>query len=125
MGQAICKLEGVYFEFSSVVDAPVTYPLVLLEFKEYYRDEYGRQGFEELESRLERVEAKGTSSRLHENVEAVLKFNRAGRNGTRLPLDVFRAWARREILDLTDVEGSDPNLNDDEDSDPNLNDDED
>lgn len=56
MGRYILKIKDHYLEWSTVVDAPVTFGMLLPEFKEYYRDEYGRDGYRELKHRLERVE---------------------------------------------------------------------
>lgn len=74
----ICKLDGLYFEWSTVVDAPVSAGMTLDEFVAYYRDQYGARGLDGLDSRLARVEAAGTSSRMHPSVMDVLKGNRAG-----------------------------------------------
>lgn len=90
MARTIIKLsegeQSWYLEFSSVVDAPVTDGMSLEEFKEYYRDEYGRSSMEEMEKRLAEVEAKGTSSRMYDSAEAVLRYNRAGVNETQLTI---------------------------------------
>lgn len=40
--------------------------------------EYGRKGMEDLEDRLARADAKGTSSHLHDSRDEQLQFNRAG-----------------------------------------------
>lgn len=73
----ICKIEinkqPMYFEWSTVCDDFRTYAMTLEEFKEYYREEYGRSSMNELEHRLKRVELVGTSSRLHDSMESVIK----------------------------------------------------
>ena len=79
MPRYICKLDGLYFEWSTVVDAPVTPGMTLPEFEAYYRDEYGRSEFPLLAERLARVEATGTSSLIHGSVDEVIEYNRAGR----------------------------------------------
>lgn len=87
MPRYIVKLDGKYLEWSSVVDAPVTFGMSLEEFKAYYQDAYGRgdpSAASHLESRLERVEATGTSSHVHESADDVIAFNRAGRGETLL-----------------------------------------
>ncbi len=88
MGHSIIKLNDgtrdYYLEYSGVVDAPITNGMTLDEFKEYYRDEYGRDGFDRLAQRLERVEARGTSEYNAESVDDTLVCNRAGKNETRL-----------------------------------------
>lgn len=50
-----------YLDYSTVVDAPVTYGMDLIKFKEYYLEEYGKIEYERLEERLERVEKNGCS----------------------------------------------------------------
>jgi|SRR5208337_1703752 len=86
----ICKVEAAgrdyYFEFSTVVDAPVTFGMTRREFEEYYCKEYGNYALEsgEFQDRMKRVEAKGTSSHMHASAEEVLSVNRAGKNETRL-----------------------------------------
>lgn len=88
MGRSIIKLtegeQSWYMEWSSIVDAPVTYGMPLEEFREYYRDEYGRSGNEDLESRLKRVEEFGTSHRGYDSAEKHVNINRAGKNETSL-----------------------------------------
>lgn len=76
-----------YLDYSTVCDAPITYGMTLDEFKTYYRDEYGRAGAKDLDDRLSRVEAKGTSSHIHANLAALLRSNRAGRGETCLTIE--------------------------------------
>jgi hypothetical protein len=88
----ICKVKAAgrdyYFEFSTVVDAPVTLGMTRKEFEKHYREEYGNHAFEsgEFQNRMKRVEAKGTSSRLHVSAEEVLSANRAGKDETCLTI---------------------------------------
>jgi hypothetical protein len=86
MPRFICKItdndQAWYLEWSTVVDAPVTFGMSLENFKEYYKDEYGRQGMEELPQRLERVESKGTSAMLYESLEDLISWNRSGKEGS-------------------------------------------
>ena len=79
MSRFICKLDDIYFEWSTVVDAPVTFGMSLEEFTEYYRFQYGQHSFEsEFGGRMGRVEAKGTSSMLDSSIDELISFNRAG-----------------------------------------------
>jgi hypothetical protein len=71
-----------YMEWSTVVDAPVTFGMSLEEFNDYYKEEYGRQGFGDLSQRMERVNQKGTSSLAHSSAQDTISWNRAGKNGT-------------------------------------------
>lgn len=51
-----------YLEWSTIVDSPVTYGMSLQEFKNYYKEEYGRSGLLDLDQRLALVEKNGISS---------------------------------------------------------------
>jgi len=96
MGRFICKLEGKYFEYSTIVDAPITRPMTLERFSAYYRDEYGASGSQDFAERLARADAKGTSSHLADSFEEVILLNRAGDGETAWTLDQFKRWARGE-----------------------------
>jgi len=67
-----------YMEWSTVVDAPATFGLSLEEFKEYYKEEYGKRGLTELEQRLARVEKNGSSSMYGDTADEIISNNRAG-----------------------------------------------
>jgi len=101
MPKFIVKLEGYYFEYSTIVDAPVTFGMSLDEFKEYYQVEYGRQGMNGLPERLERVEAKGSSAIDREDATDTLSGNRAGPNESELTVEqIYQAYCLRQpILD--------------------------
>ncbi len=73
-----------YMEWSTIVDAPVTYGVDLNEFTKYYIEQYGKSSENELKERLTRVEEKGTSSQIDDNVDDLIKYNRAGENETSL-----------------------------------------
>lgn len=87
MPRYIVKLKDLYFEYSTIVDAPVSYGLSLDEFKEYYAWEHGQDGMIGLQRRLDRVEKFGSSSAFGESAEEVLEGNRAGPNETELTID--------------------------------------
>ncbi len=92
MPRYICKFrdgdKDYYMEWSTVVDAPVTFGMSLEEFKEHYKEEYGNQGMRmEFEERMKRVEEKGTSSRLDDSVEDMIQGNRAGKDETCLTVE--------------------------------------
>ena len=82
-----------YMEWSTIVDAPVTYGVSLKEFKEYYQAEYGNEGMKELDNRMKRVEAKGTSSLIDDSGDDLIMHNRAGEDEVSLTkeelLEVF------------------------------------
>jgi RNase P/RNase MRP subunit POP5 len=86
MGNFIIKFDTPdgprYLEYSTIIDAPVTFGMTLDEFKQHYLEEYGRVGMNDLDGRLERVEQTGSSSYIHKNRAATIRNNRAGRGGT-------------------------------------------
>jgi len=74
-----------YLEWSTVVDAPVTYGMPLDAFTKYWRKEYGAADRNDrLEARLRDVDAKGTDSYSDASVDATIANNRAGAGETRL-----------------------------------------
>ena len=94
MPKYIIKLAGKYMEWSTVVDAPITYGMTLKEFRRYYQQEYGRVSMHDLDLRMERVERKGTSSHLHSSVDDLIECNRAGVNETNISKDeIIRLFA--------------------------------
>lgn len=104
MGQFIVKVTAPdgprYLEWSTIVDAPVTYGMTLAEFRRHYRREYGASGMRELPERLERAEATGTSSRMHASVDALVENNRAGAGETCLTLaQIVDHYCVRPVLD--------------------------
>lgn len=68
-----------YIEWSTVVDAPVTYGVSLEDFKEYYKNEYGNNGMKGFDSLIEETNKSGTSSPYY-NLQSLLDYNRAGEN---------------------------------------------
>lgn len=81
-----------YLEWSTVVDAPVTYGLSLGEFREYYRHEYGQSGMRDFDQRMERVEKTGSSAYQDGFLSTILAHNRAG--------DSEKSLSREQILEL-------------------------
>lgn len=74
-----------YLEWSTIVDAPVTYGMTVDEFKEYYKEYNGLNGMSELEARLERAEKNGTSGYPpFDNLNDLIKNNHAGDTGNEL-----------------------------------------
>jgi hypothetical protein len=84
MPQYIIKIQDRYFIWSTVVDAPVTYGMNRDELEQFVQAEQGARGLEALPERLERVEQKGTSSRIDASLAKLLVGNRAGDGETRL-----------------------------------------
>lgn len=87
MGRVIILIKDRYFEWSTVVDAPVSPGMTLKELRRYIRRRYGTEGLSELAERLERVQAKGTSSLIHDSLEEEILLNRAGPRETRITAD--------------------------------------
>jgi len=88
-----------YMEWSTIVDAPVTYGCSLEEFTEYYRAEYGRQGILELNERMKRVEEKGISAHPpFDNLQSLFKYNRAGEDETCLDKEgILERYCRNQL----------------------------
>jgi hypothetical protein len=84
MPKYIVHYKGYFFEWSSVVDAPVTEAMNQEEFEEYYKDEYGANGMQDLPKRLKRAINNGTSCIDKMTVEECIEGNRAGKDGTEL-----------------------------------------
>lgn len=98
MPRFVCHHKGVFFEWSTVVDAPVTIGMSLDEFSEYYKAQYGEYDFErEFEDRIERATAKGTSSLQYTNLRELVQHNRAGPYELSVPFDrLMKALANGE-----------------------------
>ncbi len=80
MGHIYIKIpnEELYFVYSTVVDAPVTYAMSLEQLKEYIGDQAAEQAIRSFEQySLPYVEKFGSSSR--ESPEDTIRHNRAGR----------------------------------------------
>ena len=84
MGRSIIKLDGKYLEWSSSIDAPITFGMTREEFTQHYLEEYGRSGIHDLEGRLSRADESGTSCYLYDSVDEEIEGNRAGKNESTL-----------------------------------------
>lgn len=82
-----------YLEWSTIVDAPITFGMTLDEFKQYYRKKYGEQPAIDLSKRLNRVDLRGCSSEIpHHNLAFLIRTNRAGKDETRLTKKEIIHW---------------------------------
>jgi hypothetical protein len=98
-----CDGRDYYLEWSTIVDAPVTFGMSRDEFEEYYREEYGNSSMREFADRMRRVDEKGTSDRRDSCVEDTIGFNRAGKDETRLSVEqIVDHWIRRRPNDDED-----------------------
>ena len=84
MGRCIIKINDKYFEWSTIVDAPVTYGMNREELKEYIKRQYGNRGMRELPHRLKRVEKRGASWVDKHDLDYTIAFNRAGEDESEL-----------------------------------------
>jgi len=84
MPRYIIKLDNLYCEWSTIVDAPVSQLLPLEQFKTYYQRRYGEEGIYELPDRLSRVEQNGISAYFYQTVNDLIRTNRAGKNEKKL-----------------------------------------
>lgn len=100
MSRIIIKIKEFYLEWSTVVDAPVTYGMSLDEFKKYYLQEYGEYGRMSLQDRLERVEKTGMSSIApYKSLKELIVRNHAGPNGRSLHLhEIYKAYCLQEPI---------------------------
>ena len=99
MGRVIVKLDDYYLEWSSIVDAPITFGMGPDEFEQYHRNEYGRNGHPDFDSRMARVEKTGTSSNLGHTPEDIILNNRAGPDETELTRnEIHKAYCLREPI---------------------------
>lgn len=95
MPRFIIHHDGYFLEWSTVVDAPVSYGMRREEFEEYYLAEHGRSGMLELAARLERAERNGTSAIPFTSVESLTSLNRAGPRTECIPFsEIFRIYCR-------------------------------
>lgn len=83
-----CDGEDFFLEWSSIVDAPVTYGMTLEEFETYYKEMYGQQGMQNLPERMARVNESGTSDAISRDpVKEWLEYNRAGEDESQLTFE--------------------------------------
>lgn len=78
MPRYICHYAGKFFEWSTVVDAPVSSAMGAKEFCDYYAAEYGKRSLDGLSERMERAVKTGCSSMIGESLSDVISCNRAG-----------------------------------------------
>lgn len=87
MPRCIIKIKDKYFEWSTIVDAPVTYAMTKKELEEEIKLQHGLHGLKELPGRLERVKKYGTSFQIPTKLKDLLMCNRAGDNEEELTED--------------------------------------
>lgn len=91
MGNTLIRLERdtteYFLQWSSIVDAPISYGMSESELREFYLEEYGRNGSRDLDERIAECRKRGTSSRMDKTAESVIRGNRAGEDETELSVD--------------------------------------
>ena len=102
MPRYVVKLkEDGYVEWSTVVDAPVTYMVTRDCMLAHLDTEYGRSSFDENRQRLERADKNGTSCHSDLSVEDLISCNRAG--------DKEQYITLAEILERFDLKNAEAN----------------
>lgn len=79
MGRGLVKIKDKFFEWSTIVDAPISWGMSLDELTEHIKRTQGEEGLAVLAGRLERIAKTGTSFYDY-TLEELLSFNRAGLN---------------------------------------------
>lgn len=93
MGKFIIKINDKYFEWSTIVDAPITYGMSLEELSAYIRRTQGTEGLDLLPKRLERVNQKGTSA-IDRTLDNLISSNRAGINEKNITAEeIYKQYA--------------------------------
>ena len=109
MGRGVVRIEhdgrAWFMEWSTVVDAPVTYGMNESEFRRHIEAEYGRRGLEDLGPRLARARLDGHSFMDDTSgcVEEFVRGNRAGPGESELSV--------AEIVDWYCIRQEDPHVN--------------
>lgn len=79
IGSFVHEGERWYFDYSTIVDAPVSVAMTLTEYRGYYRKKHGTEGMDGLPARLVRADSKGCSSMDGDTLDDMLRCNRAGK----------------------------------------------
>lgn len=80
-----------FLEWSTIVDAPVTWGMTREQFEAYYRDRYGSDGMRELPERFARIAECGPGHGSSEydpgDLDGLIACNRAGAREEEMTLD--------------------------------------
>lgn len=87
MGRGLVFIKDRYFEWSTIVDAPVTYSMTKEKLNDYIKEEYGNSGLRSLNESIDMCNKYGTSFKGGGDVYDVIKSNRAGLNESELSYD--------------------------------------
>src|ERR1700732_4679174 len=100
MPRYILHHDGLFFEWSTVVDAPVSPAMTKAEFNVYWLNQHGTQGMTDLEDRLARAESRGCSSHREMSARNCVEGNRAGDREVELSFDEVIDVVKRERPDF-------------------------
>jgi hypothetical protein len=90
------RIDDYYLEWSTIVDAPISYGMSEEEYRKFFIEEYGRASGHQLEPRMQRIAQYGTSSRHGDTPEQLVVANRAGPDECELTLqEIKRAYCER------------------------------
>jgi hypothetical protein len=91
------KHNDYFLDWSTIVDAPITYGMDEEEFLKYHLEEYGKNESQDAPQRIKRAKETGTSSLCY-TLDELIDFNRAGPNETNLTYDelVEKYCAKKE-----------------------------
>lgn len=84
MARIFIRLQNLYCEWSTIVDAPVSYMMNAGELIAYIEKRYGEQGLREAEASLANLKDHGTSCCYPWSPAQIIANNRAGENSTEL-----------------------------------------
>lgn len=87
MSQYIVKLKDNYLEWSTVSESPTTRGMTREQMRQYLLEKGQREVEAEIEERLMRADAHGSSSIPPQTAEDIVTVNRAGENESQLTLD--------------------------------------
>ena len=101
MGRCLIKIRDRYFEWSTIVDAPVTCAMTEEELRAHIKARYGEGGTAVLDKRIAACNERGTSMERDLTLDDVLSYNRAGRDETELTADeIYAGYASEAAYEI-------------------------
>lgn len=100
MGNTVIKIKDLYFEWSTVVDAPTTFGMSLEEMRQNLKDDYGQRGLDYFDSSsFARIEKVGAGWLNGKTLEDTVAGNRAGPDESELTIDeIYTAYGLRQPI---------------------------
>lgn len=99
MPHYILHHDNLYFEWSTVVDAPISPAMTLAEFLAYYEQQYGVNQLANLPNRLKRANEFGCSAIPPMTIQECVIANRAGSREKALTFDELMAYVKETRVD--------------------------